>query len=106
MEENSWMKKFVAVVSAILAMPQVVAAKEAVQASNQASVSLQHKADIVDATMKGLPPVAVSGAAAAGVQINEVIMWATLVYLILQIGFLLYKWIRLHNETSKTEDKK
>ena len=105
MEDNSWMKKFVAVVSAILAMPQMVAAKEAVQASNQASVSLQHKVDIAETAMKAAPPVTVVGASAAGVQINEVIMWATLVYLILQIGFLLYKWRRLHNETSKTEDK-
>jgi hypothetical protein len=81
------------------------AVKEVVQSNSQSAMNLQHKADVVDATMKGLPPVAVSGAAAAGVQINEVIMWATLVYLILQIGFLLYKWIRLHNETRKTEDK-
>ena len=105
MEENSWMKKFVAVVSAILAMPQVVAAKEAVQSSNQASVSLQHKVDIAETALKSAPPVTVVGASAAGMQINEVIMWATLVYLILQIGFLLYKWIRLHNETLKKEDK-
>jgi hypothetical protein len=99
--------KIAAGLSAIVAMPEstVAMAKEAVHASNQASINLQHKVDIAETAMKAAPPVTVVGASAAGVQINEVIMWATLVYLILQIGFLLYKWIRLHNETSKTEDK-
>ena len=73
------------------------AVKEAVQSSSQSAMNLQHKADIADTAMKTLPPVAVSGAAAAGVQINDLILWATLIYLILQIGFLIYKWKRLHD---------
>ena len=77
------------------------AVKEAVQASSQPEINLQHKADIAYTTMKSAPPVAVSGAAAAGVQINDLILWATLIYLILQIGFLLYKWKRLHDTKPK-----
>jgi hypothetical protein len=29
-------------------------------------------------------------------QVNDMILWATLLYLVLQIGFLLYRWRRLH----------
>ena len=38
----------------------------------------------------------VAGATIAGMQVNDMILWATLLYLVLQIGFLLYRWGRLH----------
>lgn len=81
------------------------AVKEVVQSNSQSAMNLQHKVDVAETGMKAAPPLAVSGASVMGVEMNELILWATLVYLILQIGFLLYKWRRLHNETSKTEDK-
>jgi hypothetical protein len=95
------------VTALLVALPLAGASvvKEVVQSNSQPAMNLQHKVDVAETAMKAALPVTVVGASEAGVQINEVIMWATLVYLILQIGFLLYKWIRLHNETSKTEDK-
>jgi hypothetical protein len=60
------------------------------------SLTMQQKADIAAEAAKAAPPVTVAGATVAGVTINDLILWATLVYIVLQIGFLLYRWQRLH----------
>lgn len=57
---------------------------------------MQQKADIASEAAKASPPVAVAGATVAGIQVNDLILWATLIYIVLQIGFLLYRWQRLH----------
>lgn len=57
---------------------------------------MQQKADIASEAAKASPPVAVAGATMAGIQVNDLILWATLIYIVLQIGFLLYRWQRLH----------
>lgn len=57
---------------------------------------MQQKADIATEAAKASPPVAVAGATIAGMPINDLVLWATLVYLVLQIGFLLYRWGRMH----------
>lgn len=57
---------------------------------------MQQKADIASEAAKATPPVTVAGASFAGVQVNDLILWATLIYIVLQIGFLLYRWQRLH----------
>jgi hypothetical protein len=60
------------------------------------SLSVEQKSDIVSEVAKATPPVTVAGATVAGVQVNDLILWATLVYIVLQIGFLLYRWGRMH----------
>lgn len=60
------------------------------------SLTMQQKADIAAETAKAAPPVTVAGASVAGLTINDMILWATLIYIVLQIGFLLYRWQRLH----------
>lgn len=60
------------------------------------SLTMQQKADIASEAAKASPPVAVAGATLAGITINDLILWATLLYLVLQIGFLLYRWGRMH----------
>jgi len=60
------------------------------------SLTMQQKADIATEAAKASPPVAVAGATIAGMPINDLVLWATLVYLVLQIGFLLYRWGRMH----------
>jgi hypothetical protein len=60
------------------------------------SFTMQQKADIAAEAAKASPPVAVAGATVAGIQVNDLILWATLIYIVLQIGFLLYRWQRLH----------
>lgn len=57
---------------------------------------MQQKSDLVSEAAKAAPPVTVAGATIAGMQINDLILWATLVYLILQIAFLLYRWHKMH----------
>ena len=57
---------------------------------------MQQKADIASEAAKASPPVAVAGATLAGITVNDLILWATLLYLVLQIGFLLYRWGRIH----------
>lgn len=39
---------------------------------------------------KAAPPVSVSIASIAGVQVSEILLWATLVYTLLMIGHKLY----------------
>ena len=60
------------------------------------SLSMQQKSDIAAEVAKATPPVTVAGATVAGVQVNDLILWATLIYIVLQIGFLLYRWRRMH----------
>jgi hypothetical protein len=57
---------------------------------------MSYKSDVAAEVAKAAPPVTVAGATVAGVQVNDLILWATLVYIVLQIGFLLYRWQRLH----------
>jgi hypothetical protein len=35
--------------------------------------------------------------------INDLVLWVTLIYLVLQIGFLLYRWGRMHFRGESTE---
>lgn len=60
------------------------------------SLTIQQKTDIAAEAAKATPPVTVAGATLAGVTVNDLILWATLVYLVLQIAFLLYRWGRIH----------
>jgi Phage holin T7 family, holin superfamily II len=60
------------------------------------SLTLEQKSDVVAEVTKAAPPVTVAGATIAGMQVNDMILWATLLYLVLQIAFLLYRWGRLH----------
>lgn len=57
---------------------------------------MQQKADLTAEAMKAAPPVTVAGATIAGIQVNDLILWATLVYVVLQIAFLLYRWRKMH----------
>ena len=57
---------------------------------------MSYKSDVAAEAAKATPPITVAGATVAGVQINDLILWATLIYLVLQIGFLLFRWQRLY----------
>ena len=57
---------------------------------------MSYKSDVIAEAAKAAPPVTVAGATVAGVQVNDMILWATLTYIVLQIGFLLYRWHRMH----------
>ena len=53
------------------------------------------KSDIAHESLKSAPPVAVTGWAwMNGLSLNEVVALATLGYIVLQAGYLIWKWIR------------
>ncbi len=54
-------------------------------------------------TAKVAPPVGVSLATVAGLQVSELVLWATLVYTILMIGHKVYQ---IYLEVQQTLDKK
>ncbi len=61
------------------------------------------KTDLAQETLKGAPPVAVTIAHYAGMSINEILTVVTIVYVVLQIGFLLWKWRRLARGQERDE---
>ena len=60
------------------------------------NLTLEQKSDIVTEVTKAAPPVTVAGATIAGMQGNDMILWATLRYRVRQIGLLLSRGGRLH----------
>lgn len=46
------------------------------------------------ATLKAAPPVTVAAAVVSGVTLNTVVVLLTAVYLVVQIGYLVWKWRR------------
>jgi hypothetical protein len=68
------------------------------------SLSMEQKSDIISEAAKATPPVTVAGATVAGVQVNDLILWATLIYIVLQIGFLLYRWHKLIVSRRESEE--
>jgi hypothetical protein len=54
------------------------------------SVSQQTSETVAGLTAKAAPPVSVSLASVAGIQVSEILLWATLVYTVLMIGHKLY----------------
>ena len=68
------------------------------------SLSIEQKSDIASEAAKAAPPVTVAGATIAGMQVNDLILWATLVYVVLQIAFLLYRWHKMHTAKNGERD--
>jgi hypothetical protein len=57
-------------------------------------------------TAKVAPPVGVSLATVAGLQVSELVLWATLVYTVLMIGHKVYQiYLDVSGNVSKTLDK-
>lgn len=52
---------------------------------------------------KAAPPVSVSLATFAGIQVSEILLWATLVYTVLLIGHKLYQ---IYKDVTKGESSK
>ena len=53
------------------------------------------KAEVVQEGLKASPPVTVTAWAwMNGLTLNEVVAVATLIYIVLQAGYLIWKWVR------------
>lgn len=50
------------------------------------------KAELTQEGLKATPPVAVTLAWMSGLTINDAVGYATLIYVVLQAGYLLWKW--------------
>jgi len=46
----------------------------------------------IAAAAKSAPPVVVSGAMIAGVQMSDIVLWLTALFLVLQISHLVWRW--------------
>ena len=65
---------------------------------------MQSKSDLIAEAAKSAPPVTVAGLTVAGVSLNDVVLIATLFYIVLQAGFLAYRWVRVHNGQAAADD--
>jgi hypothetical protein len=65
---------------------------------------MQTKSDLLAEAANSAPPVTVAGLTVAGVSLNDLVLIATLFYIVLQAGFLLYRWVRVHNGQVATDD--
>ncbi len=62
------------------------------------------KTDIASEAVKASFPVGVSLATLGGMSLHDVVMLATLVYIVLQAAFLLWKWYRIATGDRKVGD--
>lgn len=53
-----------------------------------------HATEYVAVAGKASPPIAVSGAAIAGIPLQDWVLTATLVYTVLQVGLLIYNFMK------------
>lgn len=62
-----------------------------------------HQVDTAAAVVaKTAPPVGVSLATVAGIQVSELVLWATLIYTVLMIGHKVYQ---IYLDVNKSLDK-
>jgi hypothetical protein len=65
---------------------------------------MQSKADIVQEAAKATPPAVVAGMTVAGYTLNDIVLLVTLVYVLLQIAFLIFKWWQVASKKSDGGD--
>ena len=66
---------------------------------------MTQRSELTAEALRAAPPVTVAGATIAGVPLNDLILWATLLYLVLRRGFLLYRWWKIHTQECAQDDK-
>lgn len=53
------------------------------------------RTEVAGEALKGMPPISVATAALYGVSLSDLVVILTIIYVALQIGYLLYRWRRL-----------
>lgn len=61
------------------------------------------KTEVTHESLKASPPVAVTVAWMNGLTMNELVAIATLAYIALQAGYLIWKWIREYKRTRRRD---
>ena len=55
-------------------------------------MSPEQKSDVITEAAKAAPPIAITAVTVGGITINEWVAIATLIYIVLQSGWLVWKW--------------
>ena len=55
------------------------------------------KNDVQMEAVKGAPPAAVAALSMMGISLSDIVLLATLIYIVLQMAFLLYRWHRMRS---------
>jgi uncharacterized membrane protein len=56
---------------------------------------MDQKAEVIAEALKGAPAVGAATAVIAGFNLNTVLVVLTIVYIFVQIGYLLHRWYRM-----------
>jgi len=56
---------------------------------------MQQQTEVIDQAARAAPAAVVAGLTFAGYSLNDIVLFATLVYILLQIAFLLFKWWKI-----------
>lgn len=62
---------------------------------------MQQQTEVIDQAARAAPAAVVAGLTFAGYSLNDIVLFATLVYVLLQISFLLFKWWKIATGRTK-----
>jgi hypothetical protein len=63
---------------------------------------MTQRSEVVSETLRATPPVAAVGVmTVGGLSLSDWVMIATLIYIVLQIAYLLFRWTRLASQPTK-----
>ena len=64
---------------------------------------MSQRSEVVAETLRAAPPVAAVGAmSVGGLSLSDWVLVATLIYIVLQIAYLLFRWMRLASQPTKS----
>ena len=65
---------------------------------------MQQQTEVIDQAARAAPAAVVAGLTFAGYSLNDIVLFATLVYVLLQISFLLFKWWKIATGRARDEE--
>lgn len=65
---------------------------------------MSHRAEIVAESVRAAPPVAAAGLTLAGVSLNDIVLIATLIYVVIQTIYLLSRWARQRKVDAREDE--
>lgn len=72
----------------------------------QAAHMDQQRIEVVTEAFKATPPAVIVSLSVLGVSLSDVVLLATLVYIVLQAGFLIHRWWRMaHRPNTAAADR-
>jgi hypothetical protein len=65
---------------------------------------MSQRQEVAAESLRAVPAIAAAGFTVGGVTLQDWVLIVTLVYIILQIAYLLFRWLRLASQPSKRID--